>query len=135
MLSPLFSGSSEIDQINKICSVLGTPPKSWTEGYKLANNMKMLFPTYSPVNLTELIKDASPDAIDLIQQMLQYDGFKRPSAQQILSHQYFTKSMITGPTAQLGASSIREQQVTSKSTTKSVANVYQTNNAYNINTN
>jgi len=34
LLNPLFSGSSEVDQLNKICSVLGTPPKSWTEGYK-----------------------------------------------------------------------------------------------------
>ena len=36
---PLFNGSSEIDQINKICTVLGTPPQSWEEGHRLIRKM------------------------------------------------------------------------------------------------
>jgi len=28
LLKPLFPGDSEVDQIYKICSVLGTPPQS-----------------------------------------------------------------------------------------------------------
>ncbi len=28
LMGPLLNGSSEIDQLNKICSVLGTPDKS-----------------------------------------------------------------------------------------------------------
>lgn len=36
-LCPLFAGSNEIDQLNKIVKILGTPDKSdWPEGYKLA---------------------------------------------------------------------------------------------------
>ena len=84
-LNPLFSGSSEIDQLNKICSVQGTPPKSWTEGYKQASAMKMCFPNFTPQSQKDLIKTASPEAIDLLDQMLQFDGFKRPSAQQIIN--------------------------------------------------
>ena len=38
MMKPLFNGSSEVDQLNKICSVLGTPSKTdWPEGYRLAS--------------------------------------------------------------------------------------------------
>ena len=129
LLNPLFSGSSEIDQLNKICSVLGTPPKSWTEGYKLAGAMKMCFPNFSPQPLKELIKNASPEAIDLMDQMLQFDSFKRPSAQQILSHPYFTKSIIQNPSGvnNWGANSLREKN------NSNVGNIYSTsNNVFNM---
>ena len=34
---PLFPGNNEIDQMNKIVKILGTPDKNeWSEGYKLA---------------------------------------------------------------------------------------------------
>ena len=34
MLSPLFAGSSSMDQINKIIRIMGTPNQSdWPEGY------------------------------------------------------------------------------------------------------
>ena len=37
LLRPLFPGNSEIDQMFKICSVLGTPTQlEWPEGYKQA---------------------------------------------------------------------------------------------------
>jgi hypothetical protein len=36
-LCPLFPGTNEMDQLNKIVKVLGTPDKAdWPEGYKLA---------------------------------------------------------------------------------------------------
>uniref|UniRef100_A0A914UIW0 non-specific serine/threonine protein kinase n=1 Tax=Plectus sambesii TaxID=2011161 RepID=A0A914UIW0_9BILA len=45
MLRPLFPGTSEIDQIFKICSILGTPSKDeWAEGYQLASAMNFRFP-------------------------------------------------------------------------------------------
>lgn len=109
LLAPLFSGSSEVDQLNKICSVQGTPPKSWTEGYKQAGQIHMQFPNYTAIPLNELIKNASPEGIELMQMCLQYDGFKRPSAQQVLSHPYFTKSIISGSSNIWGAQSLRER--------------------------
>ena len=43
--SPLFPGSSEEEQIYKICSVLGTPTKEmWEEGILLANQLHFQFP-------------------------------------------------------------------------------------------
>jgi protein kinase len=39
-LQPLFSGSSEVDEIYKICSAIGTPDhQTWTEGLRLATSM------------------------------------------------------------------------------------------------
>lgn len=36
---PLFPGTNEVDQLNKIVKILGTPEKSdWPEGYKLAQS-------------------------------------------------------------------------------------------------
>jgi hypothetical protein len=36
---PLFPGTNEMDQLNKIVKVLGTPDKAeWPEGYKLAQS-------------------------------------------------------------------------------------------------
>jgi serine/threonine protein kinase len=91
--------------------VLGTPPKSWTEGHKLAQQMHMQFPSYTAVPLNELIKNASPEAIDLMSMMMQYDGFKRPSAQQVLNHPYFTKSIISKDASIWGAKSLREKDL------------------------
>lgn len=89
LLNPLFSGSSEIDQIHKICSVLGTPSQSaWSEGYRLASQIGFTFPHYPPIPLGSIINNASPEAIHLIAGMLSFDPSKRPTAMQILSHPY-----------------------------------------------
>ena len=90
MLAPLFNGSSEIDQIYKICSILGTPQqKVWSEGYQLASKMGFTFPQFSPVALSTLIPNASHEALQLIAEMLRYDPQKRITAPQILQHPYF----------------------------------------------
>jgi serine/threonine protein kinase len=44
-LRPLFPGSSEADQIYKICSVMGSPTnRTWPDGLKLAAAMNFRFP-------------------------------------------------------------------------------------------
>lgn len=51
-LTPLFAGSNEVDQLNKIVKVLGTPDKNvWPEGYKLAQSKGYYFPQEKGVNL------------------------------------------------------------------------------------
>ena len=90
LLSPLFSGGSELDQLNKICSVMGTPNQNtWNEGVLLAGKMHFTFPQYLPMNLNSIINNAHENAINLINDMLNWDPFKRPTAIQILQHPYF----------------------------------------------
>ena len=38
MMAPLFPGQTEVETMNKIVDLLGTPAKSeWSEGYKMAS--------------------------------------------------------------------------------------------------
>ena len=68
---PLFPGNSEIDEIFKICSVLGTPDsREWPEGFKLAAGMNFKFPQFSATPLATLIPNASKEAIALMTDML-----------------------------------------------------------------
>lgn len=90
-LRPLFPGSSEADEIYKICSVMGTPtPQTWQEGLKLANAMNFRFPQFSPTPLNKIITNASPEAIDMITALCSWDPAKRPTAVQCLQHPYFS---------------------------------------------
>jgi protein kinase len=89
-LRPLFQGTSETDQLFRICSVLGTPNSTvWPEGVRLANRLGIRLPQVSPTSLATLIPKASPEAIDLMVQMLRFDPSKRPSAAQALQHPFF----------------------------------------------
>lgn len=88
--SPLFAGASEIDQLNKMCSVLGSPNFStWSEGMALANNMHYTFPHFPAMDLSNVIQNANDLALSLIKDMLSMDPSKRPTALQILQHAYF----------------------------------------------
>ena len=91
MLAPLFNGTNELDQLNKVVKILGTPPQSWKEGHQLAQKLNFKFPGNEKIPLKNIIYNASPEALDLIEQMLNYESHKRPTAQQILNHPYFTK--------------------------------------------
>ena len=89
-LKPLFPGSSEADEIYKICSVLGSPTaKSWPEGMRLASAMNFKFPQFVPTNLSTLIPQASPEAVKLISDLLQYDPNLRPTTSQALQYPFF----------------------------------------------
>lgn len=90
MLRPLFPGQNETDQIYKTCAILGSPSKTdWPEGYKLASSMGFSFPKFVATSLSSLIPNASAEAIDLMEKMMQYDPQKRPTAAQCLKHPFF----------------------------------------------
>uniref|UniRef100_A0A1B6D9I6 Protein kinase domain-containing protein n=2 Tax=Clastoptera arizonana TaxID=38151 RepID=A0A1B6D9I6_9HEMI len=87
---PLFPGNSEIDEIFKICSILGTPDKrEWYEGHQLAAAMNFKFPQFRRTSLGSLIPQASKDAIILLEALLHWNPSKRPTAQHSLRQSYF----------------------------------------------
>lgn len=89
-LRPLFPGSSEGDQLYKICSTLGSPTHaSWPEGMKLAAQMNYRFPQFVPTSLVQLIPHASPEAIHLMADLLRYDPHQRPTCSQALQYPFF----------------------------------------------
>ncbi|EEY57511.1 mitogen activated protein kinase 7 [Phytophthora infestans T30-4] len=89
-LRPLFPGSSEGDQLYKICSVLGNPTHStWPEGMKLAAQMNYRFPQFVPTSLAQLIPHASPEALQLMTDLLKFDPNQRPTSSQALQYPFF----------------------------------------------
>jgi protein kinase len=98
---PLFPGASDPDQLFKICSILGPPnPQEWDEGYQLARRLNIRFPPMAPTPLRQIIQNAPPLAIDLIEQMLRFNPSDRPTASMCLQHPFFTGASVPGPAAQ-----------------------------------
>ncbi|CAG2119845.1 unnamed protein product, partial [Medioppia subpectinata] len=89
-LQPLFPGRSEIDQIFRCSSVLGTPDRrDWAEGYQLANAMNFRFPQFSPMPLDSIVSNSHADGIVLLEDMLRWNPSRRPNAVQSLKYNYF----------------------------------------------
>lgn len=87
---PLFPGSSEVDQLFKVCSIMGTPDKhDWPEGHRLATAIQFRFPECPKIPLSSIITRASREGLHLISECLQFDPEKRPSAQQSQRFPYF----------------------------------------------
>jgi len=67
MLRPLFPGKSEIDQIYKLCAVMGSPTQQeWPEGHQLAQEMDFEFPNFKETPLSSIIKNISEEGLDLL---------------------------------------------------------------------
>uniref|UniRef100_A0A0N4ZP10 Protein kinase domain-containing protein n=1 Tax=Parastrongyloides trichosuri TaxID=131310 RepID=A0A0N4ZP10_PARTI len=85
---PIFPGESGVDQLVEIIKVLGTPSKE--------NVMKMnptysahRFPDMRPQPLSNIFARAPPEAIDLMESLLQYDPTVRPQPLSVLCHPFF----------------------------------------------
>mgnify|MGYP001988115979 CR=1 FL=1 len=67
-LYPLFPGTNELDQINKIHNVIGTPPPDTLAKLKKHSNshIDFNFPHKEGSSLAKLIPHISPDCVELI---------------------------------------------------------------------
>lgn len=99
-LVALFPGTSEADQMYKICSVLGTPTaQTWPEGLKLATQMGFRYPPFVRTPLSQILPTASSEALDLLTDLLQYDPYRRPTASQALQYPFFHANATLAPVA------------------------------------
>lgn len=97
-LGALFPGTSEADQIYKICSVLGTPtPNTWPEGLRLAALMGFRYPPFVPTPLERIIPNASFEALALLADLVQFDPCRRPTAGQALQYAFFQPNATLAP--------------------------------------
>ncbi|XP_022738977.1 cyclin-dependent kinase F-4-like isoform X2 [Durio zibethinus] len=108
-LHPLFPGTSEADEIYKICGVIGTPTKdSWPDGLNLARTINYQFPPqFAGVHLSVLIPSATEDAINLITSLCSWDPCKRPTAAEALQHPFFQSCFYVPPSLRPGAAVCR----------------------------
>ena len=89
----IFPGDGgEINQLDKIYNVLGTPTRFEWPGLVDMAWFELLRPTERrPNTFSEKYQNRlTPDAFELLQAMFMYDPAKRPSAGDVLEHPYFT---------------------------------------------
>jgi len=92
---PLFPGESEIDQLIKIFSVLGTPCDATWPGISSLPDYSNNFPKWQKKDLREVFGVQAQNngmgelGLDLLEKMLQYEPSKRISARNALQHEYF----------------------------------------------
>ena len=89
----IFPGDGgEINQLEKVYNVLGTPTKAEWPGLVDMAWFELLRPTErKPNTFSEKYRErVTPSAFDLLQAMFLYDPAKRPTAGDVLEHPYFT---------------------------------------------
>lgn len=89
-LFPLFPGDDEMDQINKIHDILGTPNDVLLNHFqKHATHIEFNFPQKVGIGIIKFLSHVSAECQDLINKMLTYNPEERISAKQALNHPYF----------------------------------------------
>ncbi|KAF1994136.1 Pkinase-domain-containing protein [Amniculicola lignicola CBS 123094] len=89
----IFPGDGgEINQLDKIYNVLGTPTMEDWPGIRDMNWFELLRPTEKKLStFAEKYKErVTPAAFELLSAMFQFDPVNRPSAADVLEHPYFT---------------------------------------------
>lgn len=90
---PLIPGKSEIQQIDKIVGLLGTPSEAIWPGFSKLPAVQNFSLRQQPYNtLKELLPDTTPFGLALLNGMLMYDPAKRFTASQCLKKFYFLES-------------------------------------------
>ncbi|GJJ09476.1 hypothetical protein Clacol_003699 [Clathrus columnatus] len=111
-LKPLFPGAGEIDQVARICEVLGDPCHDygvdqrgrtwggglWMRGVQLARQVGCTFPKIKPRNLRSFFDASIPSTlIDCIEDLLRYDPERRLTSKQCLNHPYIIETSQLTP--------------------------------------
>jgi renal tumor antigen len=87
---PLFPGANEIDQIDKIHDILGTPDPALLEKFKQkSRNIRFSFKPKRGVGIARFLPNFPKEAVDLIYLLCTYDPDHRISAQRAQKHKYF----------------------------------------------
>ncbi|RPA76770.1 kinase-like protein [Ascobolus immersus RN42] len=102
-LKPLFPGQNEVDQVWRVCEVMGSPGNwvsksgrklgggEWKDGTRLAQKLGFSFPRMTPVHMESILATPQWPAslCNFVTQCLLWDPKARPTSVQALQHEFF----------------------------------------------
>jgi len=92
LMEPLFPGKSEVDELNRIFKLLGTPSETTWPGYKeLPRVQKMKFVDYPIDHLRQKFPESmlSETGLQFLKSLLCYDPRRRVTCETALESEYF----------------------------------------------
>ncbi|KAH9203319.1 kinase-like domain-containing protein [Leptodontidium sp. 2 PMI_412] len=105
-LEPLFPGETQVDQLWRICEIMGNPENwydqtgarvgggEWTEGTRLASTLGFTFPKMAPQSMSSILQNPWPASLsNLVTWCLMWEPKSRPTSTQALSHEFFVDSI------------------------------------------
>ncbi|KFA79762.1 hypothetical protein S40288_00692 [Stachybotrys chartarum IBT 40288] len=106
-LKPLFPGGNEVDQVWRVCEIMGSPGNwynkagarvgggDWREGTRLAGKLGFSFPKMAPHAMDTILQTPQwPTALSqFVTWCLMWDPKNRPTSSQALAHEYFADAV------------------------------------------
>jgi meiosis induction protein kinase IME2/SME1 len=106
-LKPLFPGGNEVDQVWRVCEIMGSPGNwynkagvrvgggDWREGTRLAGKLGFSFPKMAPHSMDTILQAPQwPASLSqFVTWCLMWDPKCRPTSSQALTHEYFADAV------------------------------------------
>ncbi|KAL2261221.1 hypothetical protein VTK26DRAFT_4543 [Humicola hyalothermophila] len=106
-LKPLFPGGNEVDQVWRVCEIMGSPGNwynkaggrvgggEWREGTRLAGKLGFSFPKMAPHSMDTILQAPQwPASLShFVTWCLMWDPKNRPTSTQALAHEYFADAV------------------------------------------
>ncbi|KKK16180.1 hypothetical protein ARAM_006113 [Aspergillus rambellii] len=106
-LKPLFPGGNEVDQVWRVCEIMGSPGNwysksgakigggEWRDGSRLAQKLGFTFPKMAPHSMESILPAPQwPVALsNFVTWCLMWDPKNRPTSTQAMNHEYFADAV------------------------------------------
>ncbi|MCJ1476503.1 hypothetical protein MMC13_005169 [Lambiella insularis] len=106
-LKPLFPGGNEVDQVWRVCEIMGSPGNwysksggrvgggDWKDGTRLAQKLGFSFPKMAPHSMETILQPPQwPLAFSsFVTWCLMWDPKSRPTSSEALQHEYFVDAI------------------------------------------
>lgn len=106
-LKPLFPGGNEVDQVWRVCEIMGSPGTwynkqggrvgggDWKEGTRLAGKLGFSFPKMAPHAMDTILQTPQWPAslAQFVTWCLMWDPKTRPTSTQAMAHEYFNDAV------------------------------------------
>lgn len=106
-LKPLFPGGNEVDQVWRVCEIMGSPAVwtnkagqpvgggEWREGTRLAGKLGFSFPKMAPHSMETFLPSPQwpPSLARFVTWCLMWDPKNRPTSSQAIAHEYFADAV------------------------------------------